>query len=377
MADFLIAAAPKPVMLLGQTYDYFDRRGLREAYEDVRRFYAILGAPDENTDLFIGPQGHGYSSHNQQAMAGFFCRHASVSEVAVDETEELEQKVLFATPEGEVVAAGATPIYEMIAARAIELAAERTPLGKEALKAKLQRLLALSDERPLPHYRIPRPARVEGKVFGRYAIETEGHVRAILRKVLAQPEHPFSLDVEPTAHLYLPHLSAEADLVGNPFATSLAASPPLYALDVRGLGESAPEEQHPGFFQPYGMDYMFHAYGLMLGESYLGRRVYDVLCTVDLLVHEGADELHLHGRGQGALLALFAALFHDHVASVTLVNGPRSYFEWTQVPLVAWPTANFLWGVLQVCDLPDIVRALGDKVQVIDPWGPDMAPVST
>jgi hypothetical protein len=310
-------------------------------------------------------------------MVAFFCQHAHIPAVQVDETEVLAGDSLFATPEGETVAAGATPIYETIAARARELEAQRAPLGAETLRAELGRLLALPDERPLPHYRIPRPVRGEAEVLARYAVETEDQVRALLFKYLAQPAYAYSLDVEPTAHLYLPHVSAEAELAEDPFVASLKASPPLYALDVRGLGASMPEEERPEFFQPYGMDYMFHAYGLMLGRSYLGRRVYDVLCTIDLLAHEGAKEVHLYGRGQGALLALYAALFHEAVASATLVNGPRSYREWTQVPLVAWPAPNFLPGVLEVCDLPDIIRALGDVVRVIDPWGADMGPIST
>ena len=122
------------------------------------------------------------------------------------------------------------------------------------------------------------------------------------------------------------------------------------------------------------MDYMFHAYGKMLGQSYLGRRVYDVLCTMDLLAHAGATEIHLYGRGQGAILAAFAALLHDRAASVTLKNGPRSFFEWTQTPYVTWPSANFAFGVLQVCDLPDVLGALGDRACVVEPWGPTMEP---
>ena len=122
------------------------------------------------------------------------------------------------------------------------------------------------------------------------------------------------------------------------------------------------------------MDYMFHGHTMMFGESYLGRRVYDTLRTLDLLVAEGAGEVHLYGRGQGALIALFAAMLHPKVVAVTLKDGPRSYAEWAQAPLVSWPAANFLRGVLHHFDLDDCLRALGDKVTVIEPWGPDMAP---
>ena len=35
------------------------------------------------------------------------------------------------------------------------------------------------------------------------------------------------------------------------------------------------------FFHPYGMDYMLHGQALLLGESYLGRRVHDLLAVLD------------------------------------------------------------------------------------------------
>jgi cephalosporin-C deacetylase-like acetyl esterase len=376
LADFIIAGAPKPVLLLGQNYDYFDRRGLEAAYEDVRHVYAAMGAPEENVGLFIGPQGHGYSVHNQVQMVDFFCRHANVPVQATGETGQLPARALFATPQGEVIPAGATPAHELIAARARALGRQRPPMDHETLRRELGQLLSLPGERRLSHYRNLRPVRDAKEVYARTAIETEANVRAILWRWLPSPEHAYSLDVEPQVHLYLPHVASEADLSQDALAQSLKGTQPLYALDVRGLGESLPEEARPGFFQPYGMDYMFHAYGLMLGRSYLGRRVYDVLCALDLLVHEGARSVELYGRGQGALLALYAALFHERVVTVTLKNCPQSYTEWTQTPLVAWPAACGLRGVLQVCDLPDCIRALGDRVRLIDPWGPDMQPAS-
>ena len=62
---------------------------------------------------------------------------------------------------------------------------------------------------------------------------------------------------------------------------------------------------------------------------------------------------------------------------MTLKNGPTSVLEWTQTPLVAWPAANFVRGMLAVCDLPDCVRVLRDRlgeesVQIVEPWGPAM-----
>jgi cephalosporin-C deacetylase-like acetyl esterase len=389
MADFILAGAPKPVLLMGQHYDYFDRRGLREAYEDVQRFYAVMGAPEGHVGLQIGPQGHGYSSHNQRAMVEFFCRHAGVPLVQVDETEVLDPETLFATPQGQTLAAGSLPAYALSAARARELDAQRSPPDEATLLDELERLLALPSARPRPYHRVLRPVRwaanaeQQGSVLARYAVETEMPIRALLWKRMAQPEHPDSLDVEADLTLYLPHVASEADLSDASIVALCGLDQsPIYALDVRGLGQSLPEEQASGppgdaFFQPYGMDYMMHAYGLMLGESYLGRRVYDVLVTLDLLCQEGAASVRLVGRGQGAVIALLSALFHERVTELTCVNGPRSWFEWTQTPWVSWPAANCLRGVLAVCDLPDCVRVLrerlgAERMRIVEPWGPAM-----
>ena len=188
LADLMIARAPKPALLLGQTYDYFDRRGLRQAHEELRDFCTVLGQPD-NAALFIGPQGHGYSVHNQEAMIEFFTRNAGLAAQRVKEPEDLGQAALTVTPDANVVAAGATPIYELIASKADHLRATRKPLTPEALKRTLSKLLGVAAERNVPHYRIPRPVGIASDLAARYAVETEGHIRAMLWKRLENRAH--------------------------------------------------------------------------------------------------------------------------------------------------------------------------------------------
>ena len=374
MADFFIARAPSPVILLGQAYCFFDRRGLKQAYSEVRRFYDIIGAPANATDIFIGSEGHGFFRDNQEAMVRFFASHAGIQQVArLEETEDLSD-VLNVTPKGEVVPEGATPIYDLIAQKADVLASKRKKLGKDELTRRVQGVLDLSDNRDLPHHRWLRSTTEDGVRLARYAIETEGNIRAIMRKRLSNPSYSHTLDVEREVHLYLPHVSAEEDLIEDPFAKSLKEQHPLYALDVRGLGESLADDERE-FFHPYGNDYMCNGYGLMLGQSFLGRRVHDVLSTLDLLAHEGAQKIHLYGRGQGAIHALFAGFLHSGVTTITLKNYPLSYHAWTQTPLVSWPAANIPRGVLTLFDLPDLMDVVDKKLALIQPWGADMLEV--
>ena len=376
MADFFIARAPAPVILLGQAYCFFDRRGLKQAYSEIRRFYDIIGAPTNATDIFIGSEGHGFFRDNQEAMVQFFATHAGIQEVTrLEETEDLSD-VLNVTPKGEVVPEGATPIYDLIAQKADVLASKRQELGKDELTRCVQSTLNLSGDRALPHHRWLRSTTEDGVRLARYAIETEDNIRAIMRKRLSNPSYSHTLDVEREVHLYLPHVSAEVDLIEDPFAKRLKEQHPLYALDVRGLGESLADDDRD-FFHPYGNDYMCNGYGLMLGQSFIGRRVHDVLSTVDLLAYEGAEKIHLYGRGQGAIHALFAGFLHSAVTTVTLKNYPLSYHAWTQTPLVSWPAANIPRGVLASYDLPDLMHALDKKLELIQPWGADMSEVES
>ena len=370
MADFLIASAPKPVMILGQEHDFFDRRGHQEAYEELAHFYDLLGA-EQDIGCFRGPHTHGFWPENQQAMASFFCRRAGTDYVPLEETEAVPEEALWATPTGQVIEAGATPIYTLVAERAQEIAHQRPRLGSEALRQRASRLLSLPEARPLPHYRNLHPMRIGDSVYGRYAIETERGIRAILKKRMAAPARARALGVVGPVRLLLPHLASEEDLRSDPLALDLQMTEELYALDVRGMGESMPDEEG-GFWQIYGLDYMLHGHGLMLDEPYLGRRVYDLLVTIDLLVAEGAESVELLGRGQGALIALFGALVHPGVRHVTLANAPMSYHAWTQTPIVDWPAANCLRGVLRHFDLDDCIRSLGERVTITEPWGPNM-----
>jgi len=115
LADFFIARAPKPVLLLGQHYDFFDRRGLKETYDEVKNFYRLFESED-NTRLFIGNNIHGYFPDNQKEMVKFFCRYTGLKPYLKDVSTLIEkQKRLWVTETGQVIPAGSKPVYEMLA----------------------------------------------------------------------------------------------------------------------------------------------------------------------------------------------------------------------------------------------------------------------
>jgi pimeloyl-ACP methyl ester carboxylesterase len=140
---------------------------------------------------------------------------------------------------------------------------------------------------------------------------------------------------------------------------------------VRGIGESRPNTSGENtFLLPYGNDYFYAAHSLMLDRPYLGRKTYDLLRVLDWLASYGHTEVHLVGRGWGALPATFAALLSDQVKRVTLKNALTSYSDVAEAEQYAWPLSAMLPGVLASFDLPDCYRALKRKnLRLIEPWG--------
>ena len=371
MADLLAAAAPKPISVVGQKYCYFDRRGLTRASEDLKHVYRLLD-DESKVELFIGDNPHGFHPDAQQHVTRFFCRHAGLPAPNEDGFTPVVEtpETLYATETGEVVPAGSRPVWEQLSDRAASVANTRPELTGSALQAKLKELLGLGPV-SAAGYRVLRADKDADVPTARYAVPTEPDIEAIVRKPM-ESDRMGSLDVGDSVAVYVPHIGAAADIKDGQVPASIAALE-YYAVDCRGMGESAPDEECD-FLAPYGMDYMFHGYALLFGESYLGRRVHDILTVAELLLAEGAREVTLCGRGQGALIALLAAVV-DGRCQVVLKNAPLRCQDWLETPVVGWPSASFVRGLLHHLDLPDCIRALGPRVRLIAPWGADMAPL--
>lgn len=148
-------------------------------------------------------------------------------------------------------------------------------------------------------------------------------------------------------------------------------------MDVRGLGLSTPGTCGGGdLFQPYGADFMYAVHGQMLAEPYLGRRVHDLLCVLDLLEANGCREVHLAGRGLGSIIGAFAACLHGVVRRVTLRNAPASYAQMCEQPVCLWPRSAMAQGLLRRFGLPDLYRLLRreKRLRLVEPWDHLMRP---
>lgn len=366
MADFLIARAPDPAIVLAQRYCFFDRRGAEEAAAETTKIYRLLGL-EKNFRFFVGNHTHGYHEDARCAMRSFFCQWGKVRQPKSVPVTVHDAPTLYATHSGQVIPEGGVSFQSLNTGTVDRLLCRIGTPDVTGLRLRLPKILGLEKRsRGVVTYRILRPdCSRKGDPVARYAVRTERGIEAILRKIRCEPGAEQSLDVEKRVTLYVPHFSAAFELSEQSFESSSFLRSPLYGVDVRGLGESAygtPSE----IFHGYGMDYMFHGLSLMLNESYLGRRVFDLLCTCDLLRQEGAEQLNLIGRGQGALLALFATVLNPVISEAELHEAPASFAHWGRMEKSDWPAANCIRGVLRHFDLPDLYKAFAPRVRVVN-----------
>jgi len=376
-SDFLAALAPKPIILLGKEKDYFDARGFEEAYDRLKRLYGLLGA-EENVAMFIGPTYHGYTQENREAMYRWFNRVTGVSDAQTEPELVIEKDAtLWCTPKGQVAELGSRSVFSFTRAKSEVLAEKRKPLEGAALAETVRDVLRLPERRGVPEYRILRPLRSRKYLkprFATYAVETEPGVQAVVYRLCDEPLYsrpPRGFD---RAVLYVSHHSSDAELREEPLIGELIEAEPesaFFTCDVRGIGESQPNTCGENtFLQAYGNDFFYAIHAMMLDYPYVGQKTHDVLAVLDWLKGCGHREIHLAGKGWGAIPAALAAVLSEAVVQVTLKNALTSYREIAESEDYGWPLSCLVPDVLEKFDLPDCYRALETKrLRQIDPWG--------
>jgi len=358
--DFFMARAGSTTLLLGQEFDYFDDRGLRQAHAELLRVHRLLGGKAATCRLNLDTRQHSYSDGNQLVMLEFFNQVFGKPAPAPDRDIDLpEEEDLLAAPDGDVHLAGSRPIYEMVAEQ-VRRAADRPPVAPEKLPAAIRKALGIRPPRQTPHHR--RLFQTDGKrectgqqVF-RFVVESEPGIQCVLRRVCREG-NPFRMSPGETATLYLPNLDSQQELER---AETMPNTGDFWTLDPRGLGEGLFQLDDP--LELYGHDYMYTGHALMYNEPLLGARVFDVLSAVQLLRAEGSREIHLVGRKQGAVLALLAAALDPEIATVAAREAPESFLALATAHYTFWPAVNFPHGVLKAFDLPEVRRALGKRL---------------
>ena len=353
MADLLILKAPNPLLIMGEGNDFFDIRGTKEAYEEVKRIYTILDCP-ERVRLFTGRESHGYNRAGRQAAYAFFNEFCKLSaDDAEPPCDTRTKEEIACTPHGTILDIPGAKTADMLVREKVRAcAAARPALSRDEVKRRLAETLQLRIPAAAPTYRQLRPKGGNGIVDNRFGMETEENLITTLH--LISPAVFMHLPSAERAELYIPHLSAEKELRER---SRLEEGRLLFGFDYRGVGESTPDgcdQGDPNFFNLYRCDYHYDAMARLLGFSVLGKRCEDILKAILLLHEAGIGEITLTGAGIGMVPAVLAALFTPVKIRTGFDVRCRTFLESSLSGTDNLPQSMTVSGILNFTDMDEL-----------------------
>lgn len=356
--DFLIMRAPKPTLILSATKDFVPIEGTWIAYRQAKRIYTKLGFP-ERVDLVEANERHGFTEPLRVGMTRFMRRWLLGVDDAIEEGElpSFTDQQLQCTPRGQVLLLkGARSLFDLYRERADQLAAGRQgkPLGRDEL---VRFAGGKSDQRV-----VVRP--IGGVAKAGYRLNrlivhsSDGLPIPVLHFI------PDNSAGKPVLLLSARGKSAEAADLDGPLHRLLKDGRSVAVPDLRGFGETATKAWRYAekYFGRNGAEFMII---YQLGQSLVGQRANDIRAVARGLRSSQANEIgeiELIAMGAAGVPALHAAAMDtDLFSDVNLHGSIRSWNEVIDTQITTHQLENTIHGVLEIYDLPDLVRLIGPE----------------
>jgi dienelactone hydrolase/pimeloyl-ACP methyl ester carboxylesterase len=377
-ADYVTLRAPRPTLICVGTRDYFDIQGAWTTFREAKLLYGLLGH-GERVDLFEYNDTHGFSKPRREAAMRWMRRWL----LGRDDAPAEGDFPVFKDPELQCTRTGQVledfkgkSVFDLNAQRAGELDRKRAKSQAERNTGEL-----LKEVRRLIGFQPP-PRDASGRYagatktmgLGQVDLKRDGY---IIRKLAFETEPGISVPAllfEPADKpakrlplvLYLHGAGKAADAgPGGPIEKLVRAGQRVLAVDLRGLGETAPgvpAAKRPSYF---GTDSKEAFLALHLNRPLLGQRVQDVVLILLRMMEEAevgdTIEFHVVGVGSAGPVALHAAALFAGITKVTLERSVLSWSLVARTPVSHNQLTNVVPGALEHYDLPELAATLAPK----------------
>ncbi len=376
--DFAIAYAPRPFEILAGMRDFFPIDGARATAAEARRTYGILGKADQ-AGFFEYDDPHGWSKPRREATYRWMEQWLTGrDDQGTEPSSELEPDAnLNCTPTGQVsTSLGGETVRSLNLAMAERIYPQRTAT-KEKDPQKLRSTIAarigvsidLSGNRAAPPHTEHGAISRDGYRIEKIALETEKGIA-----VPALVSVPATGGGKKPAVLFVDSAGKSSRRgAGDPLSLAEGGYIVL-AVDPRGWGESAPEHPKTPGSEGYPIDYQTAMRALLVGKTWVGMQVDDLLRSFDYLASRpdvDPKRIAVFGKGNGGVLALYAAALEPRVEKVVCERAVLSYMSIVRAKLHENMIGIVVPGVLHDFDLPDVAFAIAPRtLWIVDPRTP-------
>lgn len=367
MSDYLIVAAPKPILVLAGKYDFIDYNATQQSFSDLKKVYQSLAAP-EKLRVFTFDDGHGISKPKREVAVQWFRKWFYNDDKAVKEgdLDQVTATELFATDKGVVNLSFDNEVN--IAQQNLQLYAQKASLRNQFAqqltaerKLKIKNLLGITSN--------SEKIEIERLVTIPITNSTVKLSQFILRK---KNELPLPIRIYQSSTnakaitIILSDVSSQRDsLIANWQKNN--HNDILISVDVRGTGETTDkaEMNDPKYFSK---DYRNAVLALHIGKPLVGQRVNDILNVIDFIKAEPNFKdlpITINTVGLVGIPAMHAIFLNNDINQLNLYQCISSYQQVLEQPLAKDRYGAVIPNVLSFYDLPDLVNWIGnDKVKI-------------
>lgn len=355
--DFLIAFAPKPIQMATAIRDFFPIDGARATYAEARRVFTALGAGDR-VGYFEYDDTHGWSKPRREATYRWFMKwlYGREDDGAEPEIKIEPVKALQVTETGQVATsiAGAETVQSLNAALAERIYPKRAAAAGKNVAELVQARLAVPAKRGIPAWDRRGIVERQGYRIEKIEIQPEPGIT-----VPALAFVPAEGPVRKPAVLWLNPAGKAADAgEGGAIEGVVRAGNIVFAVDARGWGESAPPAARG---TGYSSAYQMAQRSFLTGRTLVGMQTGDVLRAFDYLNsrHDvDSGRIAVLGKGNGGVVALYAAALEPRMVKIGRQQAPSSYMEIVRAKMHQGITDIVVPGVLRDFDLPDVAASV-------------------
>jgi hypothetical protein len=329
--DILLAASPKPILVLAVAWDFFPIEGTLRTVRRCGRYWSIFNEP-EALRLFIDRSDHHYTVRMAKEAARFFARHLCGREIEPADigAHAMDPKALWCTPEGQVRARfpDARGVFEENLSRAQAAMARRNAgneTGHESSRAWL-RSKVFAHRQPCDlNERLVSADRVDDLMVQRYLWWSQEGIfnHGILFSRMGGPEEKKSVTIAVWDDGCLElkrHYRRIRDLCSENSA--------VLVVDVSGVGMLTPNpiNSYP-MHDFYGTIFKLACDLFWLGDSLAAMRVYDVTRALDFVqsLMGNACAIRILSVGRQGSYGVLAGFIDPRVAGVERSEALYSY----------------------------------------------------
>ena len=371
-SDFLIAFAPKPIMMLTATQDMFPIAGSRATHAEARQAFEHLGKAD-NVGYFEYDDGHGWSKPRREATTAWlekWLHHNNTDASEPDFPIEPEANLL-CTRTGQLATSLPSKTISILNQ---EMADEMYPRrkaaslrGGTALQSLIRARLGVPEHFGTPRIESKGAVEKDGYKVEKIAIESE--LGIVLSTLVLTPGKGAQ---RKAAVIVLSESPIDQERLPGSRLERLAQSGRIViATDLRGIGEPAKDKKSGS----YNAKYQTAMRALLVGKTMAGMQTFDLLNVFSYAASRpdiAANDIGIIGEGSTGVIALFAAALEPRVRKTISEKSILSYLDVVHARLHKDLQDLIVPGVLHDFDLPDLAKSLPkNSFAILNPRRPD------